>query len=147
MEMKGGRHIAAPRTIVWEKLNDPDTLKICIPGCQELTGSKDEGFEAVVKQKVGPVRATFKGKVELRDVIEMQSYTISGSGKGGVAGFANGDAQVMLTDAEDGGTELTYDVQAKLGGKLAQLGGRLSGSGAKKLSDEFFDRFKAEVET
>ena len=100
-----------------------------------------------MKQKVGPVRATFKGKVELRDVIEMQSYTISGSGKGGVAGFANGDAQVMLTDAEDGGTELTYDVQAKLGGKLAQLGGRLIGSVAKKLSDEFFDRFKAEVET
>ena len=121
-------------------------LKVCIPGCEELTGSPEEGFSAVVKQKVGPVKATFKGEVTLSDIVEGESYTISGEGKGGVAGFAKGGAQVTLTDAEGGGTELHYDVEAKVGGKLAQLGSRLVDSFAQKMADQFFERFQAHVE-
>ena len=146
MELKGSRTIAADRATVWAALNDPEVLKACIPGCQELTGSPEDGFEAVVKQKVGPVKATFKGQVELSNVTPMESYTISGEGKGGVAGFAKGAADVALADAEDGGTELTYDVEAKVGGKLAQLGSRLIHGFATKMTDQFFERFKDEVE-
>lgn len=145
MELNGSRVIAADRATVWEKLNDAETLKACIPGCQELTGSPEEGFEAVVKQKVGPVKATFKGGVTLSDVVPGESYTITGEGKGGVAGFAKGGAKVRLSDAE-GGTELTYDVEAKVGGKLAQLGSRLIDGFARKMADQFFTRFQQEVE-
>jgi len=145
MEMDGGRVIAADRATVWQKLNDAETLKACIPGCQELTGSPEDGFEAVVTQKVGPVKATFKGAVQLSNVVPGESYTISGEGKGGVAGFANGGADVALRDVE-GGTELTYDVKAKVGGKLAQLGNRIIAGFARKMADQFFDRFQAEVE-
>jgi len=106
MEMHATRTLAADRAAVWAALNDAEVLKPCIPGCEELTGSPDEGFEAVVKQKVGPVKATFKGHVTLSDVVEGESYTISGEGKGGVAGFAKGGAQVNLSDAEGGGTDL-----------------------------------------
>ena len=95
----------------------------------------------MVKQKVGPVKATFKGHVTLSDVVEGESYTISGEGKGGVAGFAKGGAQVNLSDAEGGGTDLHYDVEAKVGGKIAQLGSRLIDSFARKMADQFFERF------
>jgi carbon monoxide dehydrogenase subunit G len=145
MELNGSRVIAADRATVWEKLNDAETLKACIPGCEELTGSPEEGFEAVVKQKVGPVKATFKGGVTLSDVVAGESYTISGEGKGGVAGFAKGGARVRLSDAE-GGTELSYDVEAKVGGKLAQLGSRLIDGFARKMADQFFERFQEQVE-
>ncbi|MBM1219686.1 carbon monoxide dehydrogenase subunit G [Ponticoccus sp. SC2-23] len=145
MEMDGTRVIAADRATVWEKLNDAETLKACIPGCSDLTGNPDDGFEAVVTQKVGPVKATFKGAVQLSNVVPGQSYTISGEGKGGVAGFANGGADVSLADVE-GGTELTYAVKAKVGGKLAQLGNRIISGFARKMADQFFDRFQAEVE-
>ncbi len=145
MEMDGTRVIAADRATVWEKLNDAETLKACIPGCSELTGNPEDGFEAVVTQKVGPVKATFKGAVELSNVVPGESYTISGEGKGGVAGFANGAADVSLADVE-GGTELTYAVKAKVGGKLAQLGNRIISGFARKMADQFFDRFQAEVE-
>ncbi|SFP16868.1 CoxG family protein [Tranquillimonas alkanivorans] len=145
MELTGTRTIAADRETVWTHLNDPETLCACIPGCEELTGNPDDGFDAVVKQKVGPVRATFKGHVELSNVNAPESYTLAGEGKGGVAGFAKGRADVKLTEVPEG-TELSYVVDAKVGGKLAQLGNRLIDGTARKLSDEFFDRFKARVE-
>lgn len=145
MELTGSRIIAADRATVWEHLNDAETLKACIPGCQDLTGSPAEGFEAVVKQKVGPVSATFKGKVTLSDVIDGESYRIAGEGSGGIAGFAKGGADVRLADIEDG-TELTYAVDAKIGGKIAQLGSRLIDGFARKMADSFFEKFQAEVE-
>ena len=124
MEMQGSRRIAAPRAMVWAALNDAEVLKASIPGCQELTGSPEDGFAAVVKQKVGPVSATFQGKVTLADIVPLTSYTIAGEGKGGAAGFARGGAAVTLADHGDG-TLLSYDVKATVGGKLAQLGSRL----------------------
>jgi carbon monoxide dehydrogenase subunit G len=145
MEMQGSRQIAATREVVWAALNDAEVLKSAIPGCQELTGSPEQGFEATVKQKVGPVSATFHGKVQLADVVPLTSYTISGEGKGGAAGFAKGSAAVKLADA-DGGTLLTYDVNAHVGGKLAQLGARLIDGFAKKMADTFFQNFQAAVE-
>ncbi len=145
MELSGTKVIAADVDSVWAHLNNPETLKACIPGCEELTGSPEEGFAAVVKQKVGPVKATFKGEVTLSNVVPGKSYTITGEGKGGVAGFAKGGADVALT-AVDGGTELTYDVQAKVGGKLAQLGSRIIGGFARKMADQFFESFQDAVE-
>jgi carbon monoxide dehydrogenase subunit G len=145
MELSGTRVIAADIDTVWAHLNSPETLMACIPGCEELTGSPEEGFAAVVKQKVGPVKATFKGEVVLENVIPGQSYTITGEGKGGVAGFAKGGADVVLKTVE-GGTELTYEAQAKVGGKLAQLGNRIIGGFARKMADEFFERFQNTVE-
>jgi carbon monoxide dehydrogenase subunit G len=145
MELTGTRIIAADRVTVWAHLNNVDTLRACIPGCEELTGTPETGFEAVVKQKVGPVKATFKGAVTLEDVNAPQSYRIVGEGKGGVAGFAKGAADVTLSDVE-GGTELSYNVDAKVGGKLAQLGSRIVGGFAKKMADQFFEDFQAIVE-
>ena len=145
MELIGTRIIAADRATVWTHLNRAETLKVCIPGCEELTGSAENGFEAVVKQKIGPVKATFKGAVTLEDVDAPNSYRIIGEGKGGIAGFAKGAANVVLTDVE-GGTELSYHVDAKVGGKLAQLGSRIVGGFAKKMADQFFENFQATVE-
>jgi len=145
MEMSGTRTIAADRATVWEALNDAEVLKACVPGCEELTGTPEDGFDAVVKQKVGPVKATFKGGVTLSDVDAPNSYRITGEGKGGVAGFAKGGAVVTLTDVE-GGTELSYEVEAKVGGKLAQLGSRLIDGFARKMADQFFERFQTTVE-
>ncbi len=145
MEMTGTRTIAAPREAVWAALNDPDVLRDCIPGCTALTGSPEEGFEAVVTQKVGPVKATFKGAVTVSDAHPPERYRIAGEGKGGVAGFAKGGADVALAEVE-GGTELSYAVDAKVGGKIAQLGSRLVDSFAARMADDFFDRFSARVE-
>jgi len=145
MELTGSREIAADRAIVWAALNDPDVLKAAIPGCQELTGGPEQGFEATVKQKVGPVSATFHGAVQLSNVVEGSSYTISGEGKGGAAGFAKGSADVRLED-KDGGTLLTYDVKANVGGKIAQLGSRLIDGFAKKMADQFFENFRTAVQ-
>ena len=146
MELHATRTIAADRETVWTALNDPTILKACIPGCQEMTGTPGEGFQATVRQKVGPVKATFKGEVVLTDVVPLESYRISGEGKGGVAGFAKGGADVRLSDAEGGGTELSYDVDAKVGGKIAQLGSRLIDGFTRKMADEFFTRFQAHLE-
>lgn len=145
MEMSGTRIIAADRETVWKHLNDPETLKACIPGCEELHGSPEDGFEAVVKQRVGPVKATFKGAVSLSNIVAPESYTITGAGKGGVAGFAKGGADVALAEGAEG-TELSYDVKAQVGGKLAQLGSRIIDGFARKMADQFFDRFKETVE-
>lgn len=145
MKLTDEREIMAPREAVWAGITDPETLKTCIPGCEEMTGSVEEGFEAVVVQKVGPVKAKFKGQVTLSDVVEGESCTISGEGKGGPAGFAKGSSKVTLSEIP-GGTRLGYDVEAKVGGKLAQLGGRVVDGVATRMADQFFDRFKAEVE-
>jgi len=146
MTMNGEVQLAAPREAVWAKLNDPEVLKICIPGCEELDRTEDNsGFRAVAKIKVGPVSARFKGRVTLSDLDPPKGYKISGEGEGGVAGFAKGGATVALAE-KDGGTLLTYDVEAQIGGKLAQLGQRLINGTAKKLADEFFANFAKAVQ-
>jgi carbon monoxide dehydrogenase subunit G len=146
MNLSGNRVIVADRMTVWNALNDPEVLKASIPGCQELTGSVEEGYAATVTQKVGPVKATFKGHVTLSDIVVGESYTISGEGKGGAAGFAKGAARVSLVDSDDGGTELAYEVDAKVGGKLAQLGSRIIDGFAKKMADQFFTNFQTAVD-
>lgn len=146
MELSGTRIIAASREEVWKHLNDPETLRAVIPGCEALEALEDGGFEATVRQKIGPVRATFRGKVTLADVRAPESYRINGEGSGGIAGFAKGGADVRLNEVE-GGTELSFAAEAQLGGKLAQLGNRLVGGVARKVIDEFFDAFMAHVET
>jgi carbon monoxide dehydrogenase subunit G len=141
MTMKGEVNLPATKQAVWEKLNDPAVLKECIPGCQALEKTSDTSFSATAKIKVGPVSATFKGNVELTEIDPPNGYRISGQGEGGVAGFAKGGARVALTDAPGGGTVLAYDVEANVGGKLAQLGGRLIDGVAKKNADSFFAKF------
>ena len=145
MNLTDTREIAADRQTVWNAILNPEVLKACIPGCQELTGSPAEGFEAIVVQKVGPVKATFKGDVSISDMVEGESLTLSGQGKGGPAGFASGAANVRLSDC-DVGTLLEYDVDAKVGGKLAQLGSRIIDGFAKKLAGQFFERFQEGLE-
>ncbi len=140
MTMQGEVVLPAGREKVWAALNDPDVLKACIPGCQELDKVGDTEFRAVAKVSIGPVKATFKGAVALLDLDPPNSYTISGEGQGGVAGFAKGGAKVRLEEAE-AGTRLVYDVSAQVGGKIAQLGGRLINGVAKKYADEFFANF------
>jgi carbon monoxide dehydrogenase subunit G len=135
--MSGEERIAAPREAVWAALNDPDVLKACIPGCQSLTMKSPNELEATVKIKIGPVSASFSGEVTLSNLNPPESYTISGEGKGGIAGFAKGGADVRLTEDGDG-TILAYDVKAQIGGKLAQLGSRLIDSTSKKLATQFF---------
>jgi carbon monoxide dehydrogenase subunit G len=140
MTMQGEVALPADRATVWAALNDPEVLKACIPGCQELTKVSDTEFQAVAKIAVGPVKATFKGGVTLTDLDPPNGYTISGEGQGGIAGWAKGGAKVRLEDAE-GGTRLVYVVEAQVGGKIAQLGGRLINGVAKKYADEFFANF------
>ena len=146
MELSDSRAIMADRATVWAALLSAEVLKECVPGRQEMTGSPGDGFEATVVQKVGPVKAKFKGTVTLSDLNEPESLTLSGEGKGGAAGFAKGGANVRLEEGEDGVTILSYDVEAKVGGKLAQLGSRIINGFAKKMAGEFFDRFQAAVE-
>jgi len=143
MQMSGEYRIPAPRQAVWDALNDPEILKQCIPGCEELVRNGENGFNAKVVAKVGPVRAKFGGTVELSDIDPPNGYTISGQGQGGAAGFAKGGAAVKL--AEDGeDTVLSYTVDASVGGKLAQIGSRLIDATSKKMADDFFSRL-AEV--
>jgi carbon monoxide dehydrogenase subunit G len=144
MTMTGEVDLAAPRETVWAKLNDPEVLKACIPGCESLELIGDHEFQAVAVNKVGPVKARSKGKVRLTDLDPPNGYKISGEGDGGVAGFAKGGAEVKLTP-KDSGTLLTYTVEAQIGGKLAQLGQRLVNGAAKKMADEFFDKFAKAV--
>lgn len=141
MDMNGEHRIPAPRQTVWEALNDPEVLKACIPGCESLdVNEAGDGFDAKVKAKVGPVKATFSGSVKLENVNAPESYTISGEGKGGAAGFAKGSADVHLKEEGDE-TILSYEVKAQVGGKLAQLGARLIDSTAKKYANDFFSKF------
>ena len=145
MKMNDAREIEADRATVWAALLSAEVLKECVPGAQEVTGTPEDGFEAVVVQKVGPVKATFKGQVTVSDVVEHESLTLTGEGKGGAAGFAKGGAKVRLEDAENG-TRLIYDVEAKVGGKLAQLGSRIVDGFAKKMADQFFARLEEVIE-
>src|ERR1700734_3621229 len=142
MTMTGEVTLPAGRPKVWALLHDPETLKAAIPGCQSLEKTGQNGFAAGVKTKIGPVSATFKGKVELSDIVPLVGYTIKGEGEGGIAGFAKGGAKVSLVDAP-GGTLLHYDVEATVGGKIAQLGSRLIDGVAKNMADKFFANFAA----
>jgi carbon monoxide dehydrogenase subunit G len=143
MTMTGEYQLAASREKVWAALNDAEVLKRCIPGCEELNKVSDTEFQAVATQKIGPVKARFKGKVNLTDLDPPNGYRIVGEGDGGIAGFAKGGATVALSD-KDGGTLLTYNVEAQIGGKLAQLGQRLVNGAAKKVADDFFQKFANE---
>ncbi|MDM9626170.1 carbon monoxide dehydrogenase subunit G [Rhizobium sp. S152] len=144
MDLIGEERITAPRDIVWAALNDPEVLKQCIPGCQTLELKSPTELTAAVKLKVGPVSATFNGEVTLSNINAPESYTIFGEGKGGIAGFAKGGADVVLK--EDGAeTILQYAARAQVGGKIAQLGARLVDSTSQKLARQFFSDFNAAV--
>ena len=146
MEMQGSYTIPVSREIVWQALNEPEILKLCIPGCESIKKSSDNKLVAIVTAKVGPVKARFNGIVEISNIVEPESYTISGEGKGGVAGFAKGSAKIKL-ESINGGTVLKYDVKANVGGKLAQIGNRLIDSTAKKMADQFFLEFTNKVQS
>ncbi len=145
MQMNDSQRIEAPKHKVWEALNDPEVLKASIPGCEDLIKHSDTELEAKVRLKVGPVKATFGGKVTLNDLDPPNGYTIEGEGSGGVAGFARGAAKVHLEEDGPDATILHYEVDAKVGGKLAQLGARLIDSTAKRLAGEFFTAFGEQV--
>src|ERR1700761_1619834 len=142
--MTGERRIPAPRQTVWEALNDTEVLRVSIPGCETLERLDGDQMKATAAVKIGPISARFSGKVQLTDIDPPNSYRIGGEGQGGAAGFAKGGANVALQDDPDG-TLLTYQVNAQVGGKLAQLGARLIDASAKQMADQFFDRFSAQV--
>lgn len=144
MDMTGEYRIPAPRERVWAALNDPDVLRASIPGCQSLDKVSENEFAARVLAKVGPVKSTFNGHVTLSNINAPESYTISGEGKGGAAGFAKGGADVHLKEEGDD-TVLSYAAKADVGGKLAQLGSRLIDGTAKKMADDFFANFRQQV--
>ncbi len=144
MDMTGERRITAPRTVVWDALNDPAVLKASIPGCESLEKTSDTYMKATASVKIGPISARFTGNVELTDIDAPNGYNIGGEGQGGVAGFAKGGAKVALSD-DGADTLLRYEVHAQVGGKLAQLGARLIDATAKQMADAFFTRFSALV--
>ena len=145
MNLGGEEKISAPIGKVWEALNDPEILKQCIPGCESLEKKSDTELTAVVSLKIGPIKARFNGEVQLMNLNPPHSYTIQGEGKGGVAGFAKGGADVELKEAGPNETLLAYNAKADVGGKMAQLGGRLIESASKKLAGQFFSKFNAIV--
>lgn len=140
MQFTGEYRIPAPRGQVWQALNDPEILKVCIDGCEELKWVDENVLDAAVKAKVGPVHARFKGTITLVDVQPGDSYILVGEGKGGAAGFAKGEAKVSLSDEPDG-TLLHYEATATVGGKIATVGSRLITGVANKFADEFFQSF------
>ena len=149
MKQDGQYDILAPRERVWAALNDPSVLAACIDGCQSMEQRSDTGFQATVRAKVGPVSAVFKAEIELSDVRPPEGYTLTASASGGAAGFGRGTAAVNLepqatADGEES-TRLTYTVDAKVGGKLAQIGSRLVDGAARKMADDFFREFSAAV--
>jgi carbon monoxide dehydrogenase subunit G len=144
MELSHSRIVSASPERVWNALNDPETLKACIPGCESFVRESDRQWAATVNTRIGPVSARFAGKVELADVNPTVGYTLRFAGQGGAAGFANGEAKVSLS-AVDGGTEVAYTASAKIGGKLAQIGSRLVDGAAAKIADDFFQRFAERV--
>ncbi len=146
MDMAGSYDIPAPRQDVWIALNDPNVLRACIPGCESLEKLSDTQMVAAAKLAIGPVKALFKGNVTLSDIEPARGYTITGEGSGGIAGFAKGGAIVKLDDIP-GGTRLTYNAKADVGGKIAQLGSRLIDGVAKKMADDFFGAFSARFAT
>lgn len=145
MDLRDEIVINAPRDVVYAALNDPEVLRACIPGCQELTKTSETELKARVMLKIGPVKATFAGDVTLDPDNPPEHFSLAGQGNGGVAGFAKGGAEVTL-EAREGGTLLRYDARADIGGKLAQLGNRLVESTARRLAAQFFADFAARVE-
>lgn len=145
MKMSGSHTLPAPRQTVWEKLNDPEVLRRCIPGCESLEKRGEDKLAAIVNVKIGPMNTRFNGEVELKDLKPPESYRIEGSGSGGQAGSASGGADVRLTD-KGGETELSYDVDARVSGKIAQLGNRLIDASARSMAQKFFENFANEIE-
>ncbi len=145
MEMTGEQLIAAPQKEVWDALNDPEMLKVCVPGCESIERTAENEYQVAMVARVGPVSAKFKGKLILSDIKPPTSYSIAFEGQGGAAGFAKGGAQVRLETVAGDKTRLGYDVKASVGGKLAQIGSRLVDAAAKKVADDFFRTFKAKV--
>lgn len=145
MDMNGQERIEAPIDVVWKALNDPQVLKGCIPGCESLEKQSDTQMTATVVLKIGPIKARFEGQVELGNLNPPRSYTISGEGKGGIAGFAKGSADVALAEDGPGATLLSYTVRADVGGKIAQLGARLIDSTARKLAQQFFTNLGSQL--
>ena len=141
MDMSGSERIEAPVETVWQALNDPEILRQAIPGCESLEKTSDTAMTAKVVLKIGPIKAKFEGAVELQNLNPPNSYTIAGEGKGGLAGFAKGGADVSLEADGPDATILSYTVKAEVGGKIAQLGSRLIDSTSKKLAGEFFAKF------
>lgn len=144
MEMTGSQTLPVARQIAWDALNDPEILKASITGCDELTRTSESEFSTVVIAAVGPVKAKFKAKLTLADVVVPESYLIRFDGQGGVAGFGKGEARVKLTD-QGAATLLEYSAKASVGGKLAQIGSRLVDATAQKMAGEFFTKFNAEL--
>lgn len=145
VDMQGEERIGASIDKVWEALNNPEVLKVCIPGCESLEKKSDKELAATVALKIGPIKARFNGEVELQNLKPPFSYTIAGEGKGGIAGFAKGGADVTLTADGPDSTILTYVAKADVGGKIAQLGSRLIQSTSKKLAGQFFSEFNKKV--
>jgi len=145
VDQKGEYVVPAPQDVVWQALNDPAVLARCIPGCQSMEKQDDTRFSAKVKAKVGPVSATFDVALELADIEAPRSYRINGQVKGGPAGFGKGGASVHLEPLGEQQTRLTYQVEASVGGKLAQVGSRLIDAATRKMADEFFSAFSAEI--
>ena len=145
MKLSGESRIPAGREHVWALLNDPAVLGACIPGCEEITQAGDDGFSAKVTVKIGPMKVRFAGTVALQDKVFPESYRIVGQGEGGVAGFAKGSATVRLTAEGPESTLMAYGVESQVGGKIAQLGSRLIDSTARKLAEQFFERFSAKA--
>ena len=144
MDMSGERRISAPREKVWAALNDPEVLRMSIPGCETMERLGENELKATAAVKIGPISARFAGKMQLLDLDPPNGYRIEGEGQGGVAGFAKGGAVVRLV-ADGNETIMSYEVKANVGGKIAQLGARLIDASAKQMADAFFDRFAAQV--
>ena len=145
VNMSGEERIEAPIGKVWEALNDPAILRECIPGCESLEMKSPTEMATTVSLKIGPIKAKFAGQVQLQNLNPPHSYTIAGEGKGGVAGFAKGGADVTLVEDGPDATVLTYTAKADVGGKMAQLGSRLIQSTSKKLAGKFFSNFNDKV--
>jgi hypothetical protein len=151
MEMLGNRRLGVTQQQAWEALNDPETLKKCIPGCDKFEATGDNQYSVALALKIGPVSAKFSGKVMLTDIVAPDGYKLAFEGQGGVAGFAKGSSSVTLRPVDGGAVgdaacELDYTVQAQVGGKIAQLGQRLIDGAAKSTADDFFKRFDAEMQ-
>jgi uncharacterized protein len=145
MELKGERRLPADRPTAWAALNDVEVLKLCVPGCESLTPTGENRYEAVLNVAVGPVRARFKGKLELADIVAPESYALKFEGAGGAAGFARGEARVTLSELSARDTQLRYVANAQVGGKLAQIGSRLVDAAAGTMAEKFFEAFGAQL--
>lgn len=146
MELQGSRRLAVSQQHAWDALNDPEVLKICIPGCDKVEATGENQYAMGMSVKIGPVSAKFAGKIQLADVNPPESYTLSFEGQGGAAGFGKGSAEVKLATPADGvGCELTYLAKAQVGGKIAQVGQRLVDGVAKSMAEDFFKRFDEEM--